>query len=175
MLKLELGALERGPKEWRERIPLEDGPWSDTDLRFEEEPVVRLRAAVTGDRGVHVTGTLEATLVLPCRRCLADLRRELEVELDLLFDPGVDKEGEEEQVYALEAEAHTLDLAPPIREQLLLEVPPYPLCREECRGLCPKCGIDRNEESCDCTLTEPDPRWDALRDLREEMQAEDGT
>lgn len=175
MLNVDLGPLERGPKEWRERIPTDDGPWSDTDLRFAEAPEARLRAALTGDRGVHVTGELEATVVLACRRCLKDVPRDLEVELDLLFDPAVEKEGEEEQVYRLEAEADTLDLAPALREQLLLDVPPFPLCREECRGLCPKCGIDRNEDSCDCTLREPDPRWDALRDLREELQAEDGT
>lgn len=175
MLTLDLSALERGPTEWRERIPLEDGPWSDTDLRFQAPPEARLRAALTGDRGVHVTGVVEARLVLACRRCLEDVRHDLELELDLLYDPEVDKEGEEAQVYQLEAEAHELDLAPAIREQLLLEVPPYPLCREDCRGLCPKCGIDRNEDACDCTLTEPDPRWDALRELREEMQPEDGT
>jgi uncharacterized protein len=175
MLSLELGPLERGPMEWREEIPLEDGPWSDTDLRFGAPPEARLRAAQTGSRGVHVTGEVGARVVLDCRRCLEDVPRDLDVELDLLFDPGVEKEGDEEQVYLLEAEADVLDLAPAIREQLLLEVPPYPLCREDCRGLCPRCGIDRNETSCDCTLTEPDPRWDALRDLKEEMQAEDGT
>lgn len=175
MLKLDLSPLERGPKEWRERIPLEDGPWSDTDLRFDAPPEARLRAALTGDRGVHVTGVVEATVVLGCRRCLEDVPCPMEIDLDLLFDPVVEKEGNEEQVYLLEAEADTLDLAPAIREQLLLDVPPYPLCREDCQGLCPSCGIDRNEESCDCTLREPDPRWDALRDLKEEMQAEDGT
>ena len=175
MLTLDLSALERGPREWRETIPLEDGPWSDTDLRFDAPPAARLRAALTGDRGVHVTGVVEATVVLGCRRCLEDIRHPMEVALDLIFDPGIEKEGEEEQVYLLEAEANELDLAPAIREQLLLDVPPYPLCREDCRGLCPKCGVDRNEESCDCTLREPDPRWDALRDLREEMQPEDGT
>ena len=175
MLTLDLSAIERGPETWRERIPLEDGPWSDTELRFEDPPEARLSAALTGDRGVHVQGVVEATVILACRRCLNDVPRDLEVELDLLYDPAVEKEGEEEQVYRLEAEADTLDLAPAVREQLLLDVPPYPLCREDCEGLCPRCGIDRNEESCDCTLTEPDPRWDALRDLKEEMQPEDGT
>ncbi len=173
MLEIDLQALERQPRDWTERIPVEDGPWSDTDLRFAEPPGADLRASFAGERDVHVQGTVEATLVLDCRRCLRDVRRDLVVELDLLYDPVVEKEGDEEQVYLLEAEAATLDLAPAVREQLLLQVPTFPVCREDCQGLCPKCGIDRNESSCDCTLVEPDPRWDTLRELKEEMQGEE--
>jgi uncharacterized protein len=167
MLEIDLHALEQRPKEWRVEVPEEGGPWEDTDLRFAEPPVLDLVASLTGDRGVHVRGVLEATLLLRCRRCLRDIRHGMELSLDLLFDPGVDKEGENEQVYPLEAKASVLDLAPAVREQLLLEVPPYPLCAEDCAGLCPSCGIDRNEEECDCTLEEPDPRWDALRELKQ--------
>lgn len=168
MLSLNLQALEQRPKEWRVEVPVEDGPWSDTDLTFLERPVAELRAALTGDRGVHVRGHLETRLQLECRRCLAEIGHRMRLQLDLLFDPGVEKEGAQEQVYALEAQASELELGPAIREQLLLEVPPFPLCGEDCRGLCPKCGIDRNHESCDCTLVEPDPRWDALRELQTE-------
>lgn len=173
MLEIDLHALERKPREWTERIPVEDGPWSDTDLRFAEPPRASLRASFAGDRDVRVRGAVEAELVLECRRCLVDVREEVAVELDLLYTPAVDKEGDEEQVYLLETEAGVLDLTPAVREQLLLEVPPFPVCREDCRGLCPKCGIDRNEASCDCTLVEPDPRWDALRELKEEMKSEE--
>lgn len=169
MLEIDLQALGGEPVERRLDIPVGEGPWEDTELRFAEPAVVDLRVGLIGERGVHVRGELRAPLVLKCRRCLRDFRREVRVALDLLFDPGVDREGEREQVYGLEAEAADLDLGPPLREQLLLSVPPYPLCREDCAGLCPKCGIDRNEESCDCTLREPDPRWEALRDLKREM------
>lgn len=172
MLDVDLQSLDQEPTERRFEIPVGEGPWSDTGLRLAEPAVAELRAALTGERGVHVQGELRAPLVLSCRRCLKDFRRQLTVALDLLFDPDVDEEGGREQVYGLEAEAADLDLGPPIREQMLLSVPPYPVCREDCRGLCPKCGIDRNEESCDCTLREPDPRWDALRGLKEEMADE---
>lgn len=168
MLELDLRALEREPRHIEAALPAEGGPWSDTDLEFAEPPVLEVDAVLTGDRGVHVTGVLRATLVQACRRCLKDVETPIEVELDLLFDPGVQKEEEEGQVYALEAEAATLDLEPALREQLLLVVPAYPVCREECRGLCPVCGVDLNEETCDCVLEEPDPRWDALRELQVE-------
>lgn len=167
MLEIDLHALEQRPKEWRVEVPEGEGPWSDADLRFAEPPVLDLVASLTGERGVHVQGVLDTVLLLRCRRCLEDVRSPMELSLDLIFDPGVDKEGENEQVYPLEARASTLELGPAIREQLLLEVPPYPVCDEDCRGLCPECGVNRNEESCDCTLREPDPRWDALRELKE--------
>lgn len=172
MLEIDLQSLGQEPKEWRVEVPEGEGPWADTDLRLDAPAVVELAAALTGDRGVHVRGTIRAPLVLTCRRCLEDFREDLTVALDLLYDPGVEKEGEKEQVYRLEAEAAELDLGPALREQLLLAVPPYPLCREDCQGLCPKCGIDRNEESCDCTLRAPDSRWDKLRQLKEEMADE---
>ena len=69
----------------------------------------------------------------------------------------------EGQTYALEGEE--VDLAGPLRDNLLLELPSTVLCREECAGLCPACGADRNTTDCGCDLTVPDPRWDALRDL----------
>lgn len=166
MLELDLRALEREPRHIDAELPVEGGPWSDTDLAFAEPPSLEVDAVLTGDRGVHVIGVLRATVVQACRRCLKNVETPVEVELDLLFDPGVQKEEEQGQVYALEAEAATLDLQPALREQLLLEVPPYPLCREDCKGLCPRCGADLNEETCDCVLEEPDPRWDALRELQ---------
>lgn len=169
MLEIDLQSLGTQPVERRVEVPEEKGPWAEDELRFAGPAVVEFTAALTGDRGVHVRGTILAPLLLTCRRCLKDVREDVAVRLDLLFDPGVEKEGEKEQVYRMEAEAAELDLGPVLREQLLLAVPPYPLCREDCRGLCPECGIDRNEESCDCTLHEPDARWDVLRELKEEM------
>ena len=58
-----------------------------------------------------------------------------------------------------------VDLEPLIRDALLLELPAVPLCRPDCQGLCPRCGVDHNLTSCDCVDAEPDPRWAALRAL----------
>jgi len=58
-----------------------------------------------------------------------------------------------------------VDLEPLIRDALLLELPAVPLCRPDCQGLCPACGVDHNLTSCDCTDAEPDSRWAALRSL----------
>ena len=69
----------------------------------------------------------------------------------------------EGETYPLEGEEVDLEL--PVRDTVLLDLPAAPLCREDCAGLCPLCGIDRNEADCDCDPNPPDPRWDALRAL----------
>ena len=69
----------------------------------------------------------------------------------------------EGQTYPLEGEE--IDLELPVRDALLLDLPAAPLCRDDCAGLCPACGADWNQRSCDCDMTIPDPRWDALREL----------
>jgi uncharacterized protein len=72
--------------------------------------------------------------------------------------------GEEDgEIRVLPADELGLDLGEPIREDVVLAAPPYVVCDPECKGLCPHCGADLNETTCDCGTAEPDPRWDALR------------
>jgi uncharacterized protein len=59
-----------------------------------------------------------------------------------------------------------IDVDEIVKEQILLEVPARTLCREDCKGICPECGIDRNTGECDCTPKEIDPRWAALKSFR---------
>ena len=165
-LQLDLRSLEPGPASWTVVLPADEAPWADAELAFDGPARAELSATLTGERGVHVRGRLEAPLALECRRCLEPMRREIELELDLLFDREVEETSAEPGIYALGAETRHLDLAAVLREQLLLAVPAYPVCREGCRGLCPRCGTNLNEDECDCVLTEPDPRWDALRKLK---------
>ena len=56
-----------------------------------------------------------------------------------------------------------LDIGEYVRTAVILELPSRFLCREECKGLCPKCGADLNAATCSCGDKEPDPRWDALK------------
>ena len=59
-----------------------------------------------------------------------------------------------------------LDLCEAVQEQVIMALPVRPLCREDCRGLCPVCGADLNEESCTCAEKTVDPRWKALSELK---------
>ena len=79
-----------------------------------------------------------------------------------MFADATDEESDESDVYMLEPRATTVDLRPALREQWLLAVPGFALCREDCKGLCLRCGADLNQGPCNC---EPDidPRWAALK------------
>jgi uncharacterized protein len=104
-----------------------------------------------------------------CRRCLESVVVPLVEELNLLYvPPDSNQEEEEESVRILPREASELALGQAIREELVLSYWPFALCREDCRGLCPRCGVNLNQDSCQCSTEELDPRWDALRALNEE-------
>jgi len=109
--------------------------------------------------GIVVRGMVRAHWAAACSRCLAPVGGEIAVHVDELYEPHP-LAGE---TYALEIDI--IDLEPMIRDALLLEVPAKPLCRDDCAGLCPSCGIDRNVAGCECGTTELDPRWAALRSL----------
>jgi uncharacterized protein len=109
--------------------------------------------------GIVVRGSIHAPWQASCSRCLRPVTGAIAVHVDELFEPAP-LAGE---TYPLEDD--TLDLSPLVRDVLLLELPGAPLCAEDCAGICPSCGADRNEVQCDCTADEADPRWAALRSL----------
>ena len=98
-----------------------------------------------------------------CRRCLAPARAKVDEELHMLFADANDEESDESDVYMLEPRAMTVDLRPALREQWLLAAPGFALCREDCKGLCPKCGADLNLGPCNCA-PDVDPRWATLKE-----------
>ncbi len=126
-------------------------------------------------RDIRLNGNLAAKLELPCARCLDPVFREVNRKFDLLYRPqGADAGREELSVTAAEAEVsyyqgEGLMLEDVLREQVLLAVPLKTICREDCKGLCPSCGKNLNLESCSCESTTPDPRWDALKDIRDKL------
>jgi uncharacterized protein len=113
--------------------------------------------------GVAVSGAVRAPWAGVCRRCLEPAAGEVQVEVrELYLDDSAD-----EDTYALHGD--DVDLEPLVRDAILLELPPAPLCRPDCAGLCPSCGADRNEGPCGCTAP-ADPRWAALDVLRPEHE-----
>jgi len=109
--------------------------------------------------GIVVHGTIEAEYESECSRCLKPVHAAFSVPVRELFE----RSPLEGDTYQLEGEEVDLEL--PVRDTVLLDLPRAPLCRDDCAGLCPECGVDHNETSCECDLNPPDPRWDALRAL----------
>ncbi len=95
-----------------------------------------------------------------CRRCLTDVTGTVLVDVDEVYQYEVI----DEDAYAIEGDQ--IDLAPAVREYVVIEVPDGPLCRPDCAGICPVCGSDRNESPCSCDTSVRDERWAALDDIR---------
>lgn len=114
--------------------------------------------------GILVVGTLETEIETLCTRCLSPLK--LPVTLTLEDTIGLPNAEVTSERPVRVSEDGWADLTPLIREYAWLALPLNPLCSEDCKGLCPDCGGNRNLGECMCEETEEiDPRWEALRDL----------
>lgn len=166
MLKVDLGELAR-----RKRLRIDgqlpaDGPLvAGADFRLVGPLRVDLDVQQAGP-DVVVLGRVEGEAEVACRRCLSPVRTPIDEEVTLLFREGVSQvEAEAEEIYSLPARGNELDLSGAIREQLLLSVPEFVECQEACRGLCPHCGANLNENTCGCEASEADDRWATLKQL----------
>jgi uncharacterized protein len=122
----------------------------------------------------HLRGRVATTLELPCSRCLEPFRWVVDEPFDLTYHPQSVNTGEGEveiddnDFGAAYYQNDEIDLEQLIRERIHMSLPMKPLCREECRGLCPQCGTNLNRDTCDCKPEWEDPRLAALKQLRKE-------
>lgn len=158
------------------RVALEE---DSTRLDLTVEGVVasgRVRAEldiVQGDHIYYCRGRAVCDVEMACSRCLELYRRTLRGEIEFSIQEvteGSEPKRDEipDNEILIPAGASEVDISASVREALLLELPLKPLCREDCRGICPVCGGNRNEHLCDCKVTTTDSRWDGLRDLLRE-------
>lgn len=143
----------------------------DLDLADLEGTAILLRT----DRGLLASVRAIARLRGTCSRCLAPAESEIRVEFQEEFIPVVDP-STGRHITAEEMEENfvimpdlMLDLGEPLRQYALLASPSKPLCKADCRGLCPRCGANLNQGPCSCP-TETDERWQALGALNKEKE-----
>jgi uncharacterized protein len=145
-------------------VPPGDAFWHELDVTPAGTLSVELEAQPAGP-DVVVRGQLVGEFALSCRRCLEPVTVAIDEPIGLLYREGEPEEDGE--VLAL-PDSDELDVTGPVREQVLLSVPRYAYCRENCRGLCPHCGTNLNEATCGCTVEEEDARWAPLRRLKKD-------
>jgi uncharacterized protein len=161
MLSFDLRSLESHAARVDTELPADDPIWEEGDARPVGAVRVTGRLSAAGAGRFYFSGRIEGTAEASCRRCLEDVQALVGEDIHLLLvAPGAD-EADEPDVYLIDVREHLLDLRPAIREEWLLAVPPFLLCRESCRGLCPSCGVNRNLAECSCAAA-VDPRWSAL-------------
>jgi uncharacterized protein len=127
-------------------------------------------------KDIRLRGKLSADFELNCARCLDPVEQKVQRDFELLYRPlGTDAGRDELSVTDAEAEigyyqGDGLLLEDVLREQVLLALPVKVTCREDCKGLCPQCGKNLNQEQCSCTNTLADPRWSALKEIRGRLE-----
>lgn len=120
----------------------------------------------------NVAGEIRAEAEMDCSRCLQPVEKKLEIKFQASFvTPEFYTQAKEAELRADDLEVSVLDddkidLTELAREQILLELPARVFCREDCKGLCQKCGANRNLLSCNCEEKEIDPRWLMLKNLK---------
>ena len=133
---------------------------------------VALSLAIRKDGDIYrLCGRVRTTVQLSCGRCLEPFDVAIDLDIDLLYLPHRANSGEgelevsDDDLSTAFYRDDQIDLGHLVREQLQLAMPMKPLCRGDCRGLCPVCGINLNVDRCDCEISWHDPRLEALRAL----------
>ncbi|MGH7657134.1 MAG: YceD family protein [Gemmatimonadales bacterium] len=149
MLEVQIRELSHGPIETLGQLLPGDPALEGMGVRLEEPLEVEGRLQATADGEYFWRGRLTGRVVAECRRCLREIAFPLDTGISVMFSDDPDM-ADDPSVYPLPARSREIDLRPAIREELALAVPAFPLCREDCAGLCPGCGADLNTGPCNC-------------------------
>ncbi|MDY0267829.1 YceD family protein [Trichloromonas sp.] len=145
------------------------------ECRFPEPLQVALRIQPAGGL-FEVSGRISTRIQVPCSRCLKPTLLTLDIPFELSYarelpeiDVEDDEEGREisaEEMGLILLQGDEIDLREAVQEQVVLAIPFHPLCTPGCRGLCPQCGADLNEETCRCAPTDFNLKFAALKDFK---------
>jgi uncharacterized protein len=169
-MRIELENLEGSKGDFAHVYQPEELNPVDERVSLTAPAAVNGKVRLSGNQ-VFVSGHVEARAQVECDRCLKPV--ELPVNADFTLEYISDSDYETARAVELtEAEmsvsvfdGEAIDVDEIVKEQILLAVPTRMLCREDCKGICPECGIDRNTGECNCVTNDIDPRWAALKDL----------
>lgn len=144
--------------------------FDESELRLIEP--VQVRGQVRRHSGqVEISGELHSRVAVPCGRCLKEVQLPIDVEFAERFAGSVSWRNEAQHELSREdldlgLVDEAIELDDLVKEEILLALPGHVLCSENCKGICPDCGADRNLADCGCESREVDSRWEKLKDLR---------
>jgi len=156
MLQIDLRELALGPVETAGELAKDDPLLAGLEVGLAEAVRVGGRLQATGEERFYWHGTLDTRVAGECRRCLAPVSQAVHADIGALFVRGADAD-DDPDAFALGEDATLVDVTPAVREELFLAAPRYVLCREDCRGLCPRCGQDLNAGPCGCSPADEEP------------------
>lgn len=150
MLSFAIRTLSQGAIQVDADLPPDDEVWMEGDTLPVSGVHVTGRLSGAGTGRYYFSGTFRGTAAGECRRCLTAVSYDVSGELQLLFADVDDENADEPDVYPIAELGTMLDLRPAVREQWLLDAAQLPLCRPDCKGLCPTCGAELNAGPCAC-------------------------
>ncbi len=170
-MRIDLDKLEELGGKFSRVYGINELSLDDREARLIEPAAVHGRIRRSGNE-VELSGELTASIEAPCGRCLKPVRLPIHAEFAERFVPAVSWRAEEqhelheEDLNLAVFDGEIIDLDDVVREEILLALPGHTLCSEDCKGLCPTCGIDKNVSSCQCKSNLIDSRWNKLKELR---------
>ena len=169
-MRFELAGLERGKGEFAYAYASGELALEDDRVRLLVAPTVSANIRQK-DRRVKVSGRVVARVQLVCDRCLKAVELPLDSRFTLEYVTAEDYQAQQADELT-EADldlsifdGQVIDIDELVTEELLLAVPDHVLCNDNCKGICPVCGVDRNSVGCECQTAEVDPRWAGLKEL----------
>ena len=172
-MRIELENLEGGKSSFAHVYQPEDLNPLDERIRLIAPVAVKGNIRLAGTE-VQVNGHIDTRAQVECDRCLQQVELPVSADFALEYITGSAYESSEAaelteaQMSVSVFDGEAIDVDEIVKEQILLAVPSHVLCREDCKGICPECGIDRNTGQCACAKNDIDPRWAALKNLTTE-------
>jgi len=163
MLRVDLRAAVAGPVDTDAGLPATDPALQGLEIAPTGPVRVSGRLMASGPGSYYWDGRVRTEVQVPCRRCLTPVTIAVDDAVRLLFTDAEDTD--DPAAVIIPTRAAELDLGEAVREALILATPEFPQCREDCRGLCARCGADLNDGACACPK-ETDARWAALKEPR---------
>lgn len=170
-MRIELENLEGGKGDFAHVYQPEELNPVDERVRLTQPAAVTGKVRLSGNE-VLVNGHIDTRAQVECDRCLQPVETPVSADFALEYITGADYESSraaeltEAEMSVAVFDGEALDVDEIAKEQILLAVPNRVLCREDCKGICPECGIDRNTGECNCVADDIDPRWAALKNLK---------
>jgi uncharacterized protein len=169
-MRIELENLEGGRSDFAHVYQPDELNPVDDRVSLMAPAAVNGKIRLSGDE-VFVNGHVDTRAKVECDRCLKPIELPVNADFSLEYITGADyassqaAELTEAQMSVSVFDGEAIDVDEIVKEQILLTVPTRMLCREDCKGICPQCGADRNTGECSCVTNNIDPRWAVLKDL----------
>jgi uncharacterized protein len=169
-MRIELENLEGGKGDFAHVYNPDELNPVDERVKLTAPATVNGKIRLAGNE-VFVNGHVDTRAQVECDRCLKPIELPVNADFELEYITGSEYESSavaeltEAEMSVAVFDGEALDVDEIVKEQILLAVPTRMLCREDCKGICPQCGVDKNTGECNCETKEIDPRWAALKNL----------